>query len=111
MAPDFFAQHLVPVERIAEAFKLLASGQLPPNQKVGGLDKATVLGQLLDGNTAVAEDALFSINEGDGALAGSRVAESIIQGDVAALASQGTDIDRSFGLAADNNRQVNLFLA
>ncbi len=111
VAPNFFAQHLVPGERIAEAFKLPASGQLTPDEKVSSLEKATMFGQFLDGNSAVAQNALFSIDIGDGTLARSSVAESIIQSNETTLSSQSANIDGAFGFAADHYGQVYLFLA
>jgi hypothetical protein len=49
------------------------------NDHERGLDKARSLGQLLDRDTAVAKDALFPINEGDGARTGTGVSVTAVE--------------------------------
>ena len=70
---------------LAEPVELGLVGQPAEDQEPGGLDEGGVLGELLDGDAAVAEDALLAVDEGDRARAGAGVAEAGVEGDQAGL--------------------------
>ena len=67
-------QQLVGGQHAAETVQLVLAGQPAEDQQPGGLDEVGPVGELLDGDPAVAEDALVAVDEGDGALANRRVA-------------------------------------
>jgi hypothetical protein len=54
-------------EQLGEPFALGWERQFPVDDEVGRLDEGGILGELLDGIAAVAEDAGLAIDEGDGA--------------------------------------------
>ena len=60
--------------------QLLPVGQLALAQQIGHLQKGRLLGQLLDGVAAVAEDPLVAVDVGDGAAAGGGVHERRVVG-------------------------------
>ena len=72
MAADVLVQLHVFGQQGAERLILGRVGQLAPDQEHRRFDEVAPLGQLLDRNSAVAEDALFTVDEGDRALAGMR---------------------------------------
>jgi hypothetical protein len=70
------------------------------DQQPGDLDEGGAVGELLDGDAAVAQDALLPVDVGDGALAAPGVAVARVQGDVAGALPQGADVDGPLALAA-----------
>ena len=65
-----FVQILVLGEQIGELPQLGAVGQLPMNEKISRFDEGGVLGEFFDGNAPVTENALFAVDEGNRAGAG-----------------------------------------
>ena len=51
-------------------------GKIAVHEQVGRLGERGALGQFLDGDAAVTQDALVAVDEGDGALTGAGVARS-----------------------------------
>lgn len=85
--------HLVVGEEVGEAAELVAGGEFAVDDEVGGLDEGGVLGDLFDGDAAVAEDAFFAVYEGDGALAGAGVGVAVIEGDETGLGAELGDVE------------------
>ena len=77
-------QQLVLGEQLREPPQLRAVGQLAHHDQMRHFDERGSLGQLLDGNAAVAQYSLLAVDESDLAPARTRVAVAVIQGDVAA---------------------------
>jgi hypothetical protein len=69
-------EHLVFGEQLGKLGEFGAGRQLAVDQQVGGLDEGAFFREFGDVIAAVAEDALFAVDEGDGALAGAGVAVS-----------------------------------
>jgi len=86
-----------------EGGQLGGGGQLAVDEQVGRLDEVGLLGQVLDGVAAVAEDALFAVDERDLGLAGPGVGITVVEGDVARLVAQLADVDAAFLLGADDD--------
>ena len=63
-------------QALVEAVELGAAGQPAVDQQPGDLNEGRALGELLDGDAAIAEDALLAVDVGDGALAGAGIAEA-----------------------------------
>jgi hypothetical protein len=61
VVPEPFVQQLLLAEQVAELLALAARGQVAEDEQVGGLDEGAVLGQLLDGVAAIAQDAVFAV--------------------------------------------------
>ena len=62
-------EHLVVGEQRSEISKLSGSGKFAIDQQVGGLDEGAFFRKFRDVIAAVAKNALFTIDEGDGAFA------------------------------------------
>ena len=66
---EVLVEHRVPRDRTRRSFfdssNLAVGGSSPVDQQVGDLEEGAVLGQFLDRNAAVAEDALLAVDEGD----------------------------------------------
>ena len=99
-------QHLVLGQQVRETPQLGAGGQLAHDDQVGHLDEGGFLRQLLDGDAAVAQDALLAVDEGDLALAGTGVAVAVVQRDVAGLVAQRGDVHRALLFGAFDNRKL-----
>src|SRR5678815_3556528 len=96
MAPD---RRLVVLE-------LAARRELAVDQEEADLHEIRLLGQDLDRNPTVVEDALFAVDEGDGALAGAGVRVARVEGDVARLRPELRDVDGALALAPDDDREL-----
>ena len=75
-----FVQQLVGREQLAEAIEFLAARQAAEDQHPGRLDEVRLGGELIDGDSPVAEDALFAVDVRDGALADAGVSQGRIVG-------------------------------
>ena len=60
-------------------------GQAAEDQQPGHLDEIRLLGELLDGNPPIAEDALVAVDKGDAALADAGIAQRGVVGNQAGL--------------------------
>ena len=76
---------------VHELVELAAGREFAEVEQVGHLEKAALLGQLLDRIAAVAQDALVAVDEGDAALAGRGVHEARIVGHQAEVLRAGFD--------------------
>ena len=72
-------------------------GQLAVEQEVGDLQEGAILGQLLDGISAIAQDTFVAVDEGDGALARRRIQEGRIVGHHAEIFGSGLDLAQIHG--------------
>ena len=84
----------------AELLELLGRGQFAVDQQVGGFGEVAALGDHFHRIAAVAEDALFAVQEGDGAAGGTGVGVAFVQGDVAGGAEQLADIQGPIAFGA-----------
>jgi hypothetical protein len=73
------------VSRSENSASWAAGGQFAVDDQVGGLDEGAFFRQFRDVVAAVAQDALFAVDEGDGAFAGAGVAVAGVEGDAAGL--------------------------
>ncbi|OGH04434.1 MAG: hypothetical protein A2426_01835 [Candidatus Lambdaproteobacteria bacterium RIFOXYC1_FULL_56_13] len=76
---------------------------------MGHFQEGGIFAQVLDLVAPVAEDALFPVEEGNGAVAGPGVAETRIKGDRPALGPKFGDVQPHFPLAAADYGQLVLF--
>ena len=60
-----FVKHRVMSDSFRPFFQLSFRGQLAMQNQVRNLKKTALLGQLLDGVAAMAQDALVAVDEGD----------------------------------------------
>ena len=93
------------VQEHRETVELPLGRQVAVDQEVGGLHEGGVLGQLVHGNAAVPEDALFPVHEGDGALATAGVDVAGVQRDQAGLRPKIGDVDGLFSFGTDDEGQ------
>ena len=77
--------------------QLRRGGQLAVEKEVGDLQECAILGQLLDGISAIAQDAFVAVDEGDGALARRRIQEGRIVGHHAEVFGSGLDLAQIHG--------------
>ena len=95
-----FVQQLVARQAEAELVEFLLAGQATEDQQPGDLDEIGVLGELLDGNAAIAENALVAVDEGDSALADPAIAQRGVVGNQAGLVAEAGDVDGPLALGA-----------
>ncbi len=93
-------------QHLAEILPFRQGGQTAVYQEIGHLHKAAMFGQILNGVTTVAENALFPVQKGDIAGTGTGVHIAGIKGDQTGLRSQGTDIQGLLPLGANDHRQL-----
>ena len=98
-------QHFIFREHAGKLGKLGTGGEFAVDQQVGGLDERAFFSELGDVVAAVSENALFPVNESDGALAGPGISVARIEGDAAALASEASNIDSHLPFGAYYGRQ------
>ena len=105
-APEVFVQQRVARDVRAEAFELLTRRQLAVHQQPRHLEERALLRELFNRIAAIAQDALLAIDEGDRALARTRVAITRIERDQAGGRTQLADVGCGFVLRANNDGQV-----
>ena len=98
-------------EQRAKRRTFFGGRQLAENQQHGHFDKRTALGQLFDGEAAVAQDALFAVDEGDGRLAGAGVGVAGIKGQKPHVLFQGGDVDAHLAFRPDGDGQFHGLVA
>ncbi len=91
---EVLVQHRVAADPVLELGQLVLRRQLAVDQQVGHLDEGGLLGQLLDGVPAVAQDAGVTVDVGDRALARGGVDEAGVVGDGAGVLEQRRDRQR-----------------
>jgi hypothetical protein len=84
----------VVVQQDRKPGELLLGRQFAIDEQVGGLLESGPLGQLLHGDTPVAQDAFLPVHEGDGALATAGVGIARVEGDQTGVPAQQGDVDR-----------------
>ena len=94
------------VQESGKLFKLGRGGQLAVEKKVCDFGECGMLGKLLDGVAAVAQDAFLPVDEGDGAPAGPGVLVALVQRDIAAGFAEAADIDGPLSLGPPHDRQL-----
>ena len=75
-----FVNQLVLCQQVGEAPELGVSGKFSVNDQERGLDEARSLRQFLNRDATITKDAPFPINESDGALTGTCVAITTVEG-------------------------------
>jgi hypothetical protein len=95
-----FVQQLVFGEPLGKLPELVAVRQAAPDQQERDLDERRLLREFFDWDSAIPQDALFAVDEGDGAFAGTGIAVAVVEGDMAGLASQTSPPARSLSLVA-----------
>ena len=71
-----FVQHGVVCDVIHPLVQLLFRGEFTKHQQICDFQKCATLGEHFDGISAITQDALVAIDEGDGAFARRRVDEA-----------------------------------
>jgi hypothetical protein len=87
-ALELFVQQGVAADALVEVFQFGRGGQVAVDQQVGNLEEARVLGQLVNGVPAVAQDAGIAVNLGDGRRGGRGVHETGVKRDGTGLLQQ-----------------------
>ena len=90
---------------LAPGRELLGVRQMAVDQQEGDLGETRLL-ELFDRVTAVAQDPLVAVDEGDRALAGAGVAVAVVERNRSRLVAQFRDIDPDFTFAAHDHRQL-----
>ena len=105
---QLLVHHGVPADRIAELVKGFLARQVALEEEIGDLHEARLLGQLVDGVTAMEQDSLLTIDVGDGALAAGCGGEARVIGEGAGRPIELSDVDhvRPDASAEDRQRQV-----
>ena len=90
-------QHGVPQNFAVPESQFVGGGQIPVQQQVGDFQEGAVLGELFDGIPAIEKDTGLAIQEGDGALAGSRIHVGRVIGHQPEIAGAGFDLAEVHG--------------
>jgi hypothetical protein len=90
---------------LEKRWSFLQRCELSVDDQESGLHERRLLGQLLDRNPAVAQDALFSIDKGDGAPTGTGVPIAAIEGAQTGLVAKFADINRPLARTPFNQGQ------
>ena len=106
-----FVDHRMPREQALPPAELFVRGQMAVDEQVGRLREGAPLAQLLDGNAAIAEDALLAVEKGDRALRGGGVHEGGIESDQTGFRAQVGDFDSLLALRPLDHLQLHLLLA
>ena len=80
-------------DAVGEVVEFFLVGQIPVDEEVGHLHKGCLFRQFLNGVTAVAQDAVLSIEVRDAALGRTRVLEARVHGDVPGGAAKLRNVD------------------
>lgn len=92
-ALDVLVQQRVLGDLVLERGQFVDRRQLAVDQQIRHLDKAGPLGELLDGIAAVAQNALFAVEVGNGGLVGRGVAVAAVQSHQTGLGPQLPDVE------------------
>jgi len=103
-------QHRVDVEKFRKVLAFLFGREFSVNEQVGDFDEHGFFDQLFDGDAAIAQDSLFSVDERDLAVAGRRIEETRVERHVTGLTTQIRDIDPFFSFGADHHGQPHHFV-
>ena len=96
-------------EIVGEAGVLGGGRQLAKDQQPGDLDEVWRGGELFDRYTTVAQDAVFTVDEGDVAQAAPGIAVPRVERDVAGALAQVADVDCAFTLHPGDDRQLMVY--
>jgi hypothetical protein len=103
---EAFVEMGVAGEAFAEAAELVGSGEAAEDEELGGFDEGGFLGEFFDGIAAVAEDAFFAVDEGDGAGAAAGVSIGGVEGDEAGFGAEFGDIDGLLAFGSDDDGEL-----
>ena len=103
MVEQAFVEQLVLRELGAKRRTFFGTRQLAEDEQHGGFDKRTAFGQLLDGDAAITQDALFAVDKGDGGLAGAGVGVARVKGEQSGVLLQAGDVDADLAFGADED--------
>ena len=107
---EAFGKHGRFAHGFLEGGKALLGRQFTVEQQSGDLEEGGVLGQFVDRVAAVTQDALVTVDVGDGGLARRRVDEADVERDVAGLLHEGRDVVTTAALDRGHERELE-FLA
>ena len=96
-------------EVIGKAGVLGGGRQLPEDQQPGDLDKVWRGRELLDRDATIAQNAVFTVDEGDVTQAAAGITVSRVERDMAGAFAQVADIDRTFTLHPGDDRQFMVY--
>ena len=98
-------EHRVESDGFRELGQLRLIRKLAMNEQPTNLQKAGMFRKFLNGVAAVAQNALFSIDERDGTLAGARVGIAWVEGDEPGFGSQAPNIKGPLMFGAFDDRK------
>jgi len=107
-ALEVLVQHRVLADLVLEGLELALAGERPVDEQVGGLQEGGLLGELLDGVAAVAQDPRVTVDVGDRAGAAGGVDEATVEGDIAGLLEQSRDVVAVVALGGRDEFEVEL---
>ena|SRR5437867_3493165 len=96
-------------ELVRKMPQLGAAGQTAHDDQVGYLDEGGFFGEFFDGYAAITENAAFTVNESDAALARAGVGVTVVQRDAAGGGAERGDINRALFFASFDDRQPGAF--
>ena len=93
MMAQIFVEQFLLAEKITELLAFAACGQVAENEQVGGFDERAALGQFLDWIAAIAQDAVFAVDEGDVTGAGAGVSVARVVSDMSSVFSERGEVE------------------
>jgi hypothetical protein len=103
--PEVFLQQGVTGDGRLEALELRGGGQLAVDEQVRRLEEVALRCELLDGVPPVPQDALLTVEEGDGTRGGGRVDEARVERHQPGRAAELADVNSALLLGADRDRE------
>ncbi len=104
MVFEIFVQTGVGADFRPEGVELFACREFAVDDQVSGTEKRRFFCQLLDRYPPVAQNAFFTIDEGDVAETGARIAVALVKGDIPRICAQFAGINRLLPLRTRDDR-------
>ena len=105
---EVLVQQRVPPDLVGEILELRRRRELPVDQQIAHLDEGGLLGELLDRDAPVAQDALVAVDVGDGRLGGRGVDEAAVEGRQSGFGEEFAERNRVTSLGGLQDRELQL---
>ncbi len=100
-----FVQEFVFCQAGAKVLQLSMTREVAEDQQIGHFHEVRLLGELLDGDAAIAKDAALAVDVSNRAAADGGVTQRRIEGDQTRLVAEPRDVDAAFSFDAPDQGQ------
>ena len=106
-----FVQKRILVQECGKEPALLLIGQRSVNQQVGDFHECLRFDEFLNRNAAVSENAFFTVDECDTAVADRCIGKALVQRNISGLFPELGNVKRFFPLGSNDHRQFDFLAA